>query len=225
MKSDRPAVLSPPEADPRTGPSGSLLPHHRTLKVIAGFYDERKVGDVGALGFRRSTDLLTLLDCLETFLKEGWLVPGESRFLDLGCADGRVNVLMSYLTRISAGIELDEWTLDEYEPLKQALEERLEQEGCLPPPANIRLFHGDSTAQEVHNALEKETGIAFEDYDLFYTYLIMHEEFSELIRRRARPGARFLVYGLSRIMPRYPGMRLLTDPRPLEGILAVYEKS
>lgn len=224
MKSDRPAALSPSEAAPPTGPSGSLLPHHRTLKTIAGFYDERKVGDVGALGFRRSTDLLTLLDCLETFLKEGWLVPGESRFLDLGCADGRVNVLMSYLTRVSAGIELDEWTLDEYEPLKQALEERLEQEGCLPPPANIRLFHGDSTAQEVHDTLEKETGIAFEDYDLFYTYLIMHEEFSELIRKRARPGARFMVYGLSHIMPRYPGMRLLTDPRPLGGILAVYEK-
>ncbi len=224
MKPDYPADLSISSMPPRSAPPESVLPHWRTLEAVARFYDERKVGNVGALGFRRSTDLLVLLQCLETLVQEGWLDPGKSRFLDLGCADGRVNVLMSYLTQVSAGIELDEWTLDEYAPLKQSLEARLQEEGRPPPPRNIHLLHGDSTAPDVHDALREATGLPFEDFDLFYTYLIMHEEFGELIRRRARSGARFLVYGLSSIMPRYPGMRLLTDPRPLEGILAVYEK-
>jgi len=200
------------------------VPQCRALEAVARFYDERKVGDVGALGFRRSTDLLTLLDCLPPLLARNLLIPGQSRFLDLGCADGRVNVFLSYLTRVSAGIELDDWTLDEYAPLRQTLDTRLASEGIPLPPRNIHLFHGDSTSQKVHRALKAETGFAFEEYDLFYTYLVMHEEFSQLIRERAKPGAIFMVYGLSRILPRYPGMRLITQPQPLQGILAVYQK-
>jgi hypothetical protein len=33
----------------------------KALLKVARFYDRRKVGDVGALGFRRSTDLQRLL--------------------------------------------------------------------------------------------------------------------------------------------------------------------
>ena len=88
----------------------------RTLEAVSEFFDHRKVGNVGPLGFRRSTDLKILLACLDRLLDEKILIPGKSRFMDLGCADGRVNLLLSYLTKLSVGIELDEWTLDEYGP-------------------------------------------------------------------------------------------------------------
>ena len=195
-----------------------------SLTRVARFYDQRKKGDGGPLGFRRSSDLLTLLTCLERLLAEGILKPAETRFLDLGCADGRVNVFLSYLVRWSVGVELDEWTLAECGPLKSELERRLRAEGLLCPPDNIRLFHGDSMDETVHRRIERETGFGLEDFDLFYTYLVMHQEFADLLARCARPGAVFMVYGLSGILPRYPGFRLLPDFSPLEGILAVYRK-
>jgi hypothetical protein len=42
--------------------------------------------------------------------------------------------------------------------------------------------------------------------------------------RKAKPGALFMVYGLEKIIPRLPGLRLLTPERPLEGIIALYRK-
>ncbi|NCO61339.1 hypothetical protein GW871_12995 [bacterium] len=195
----------------------------KTLGRVASFYDKRKVGETGALGFRRSSDLNILLDCVEVLLQEGLIIPGESRFLDLGCADGRVNVFFSYLVRLSVGIELDEWTAEEYEYLKGFLENELEVQGLPKLPTNISIFHGDSTGAEVYRSISKETGVEFEDFDLFYTYLVMHEEFAELIKARGRKGSVFLVYGVDRILPRYEGLRLL-PVSPLKGILAAYRK-
>ena len=74
------------------------------LQAVAGFYDRRKVGDVGFLGFRRSTDLTRLVACLDRLIEQEILIPGKSLFLDMGCADGRVNVLLSYLVKVSVGI-------------------------------------------------------------------------------------------------------------------------
>ena len=91
----------------------------KTLDRIAAFYDARKVGHVGPLGFRRSTALARFRSCLDKLIEKQVIVPGQTRFLDLGCADGRVNVFLSFLTRVSVGIELDEWTLDEFGPLKK----------------------------------------------------------------------------------------------------------
>ncbi|MBW1787235.1 MAG: hypothetical protein JRK53_11555 [Deltaproteobacteria bacterium] len=195
-----------------------------TLRHVAEFYDARKVGDVGPLGFRRSTDLMTLLKCLNRLIPEGVVRPGETRFLDLGCADGRVNVFLSYLVRISAGIELDEWTLDEYGSLKFELENELNQSGLPAPPANIYLFHGDSMDDRTHRQVLDETHTSLEAFDLFYTYLVMHDEFARLIQRHAKPGAVFMVYGLKKIMPAYDGLRLLDQLSPMEGILALYVK-
>lgn len=45
-----------------------------------------------------------------------------------------------------------------------------------------------------------------------------------LIGREAGKGALFMVYGLERILPRFGGLRLLTPIKPLEGILALYQK-
>ena len=197
----------------------------KTLFRVAKFYDQRKVGDVGPLGFRRSTDMMTIMACLERLLDEKIITPNETMFLDLGCADGRVNVFLSYLVRMSVGIELDEWTFDEYGPLKLQFEEALKQKGLLLPPENISIFHGDAMDERIHQAIKRETGVRFEDFDLFYTYLVMHEEFAELIEKKAKRGSVFIVYGLNKIMPTYNGFSLLKHISPMEGILAIYRKN
>lgn len=194
------------------------------LALVAGFYDRRKVGDAGPLGFRRSTDLGLLTACLPRLLEEGIVAPGGSRFLDLGAADGRVNVLMSYLARVSVGVELDEWTLDEHQSLFHEVSERLRAKRLPLPPRNLYLFQGDSTDPGVHEKILRETGLRFEDFDLFYTYLVMQEEFARMIVERARPGAVFMVYGLGPILPRFEGLKLLEPLSPLEGVLALYRK-
>ena len=196
----------------------------QTLLRIARFYDKRKVGDLGFLGFRRSSDLTRLVSCLSTLIHRGLLVPGSSSFLDMGCADGRVNVLLSYLATKSVGVELDEWTLDEYVGLRRELDRELSKEGHPLPPENIFLFHGDTMDPALHERIRQETGLGIEDFDLFYTYLTMHEEFAGLINGKARRGAVFMVYGLERIFPRFEGLRLLTPKEPLEGMIALYRK-
>ena len=196
----------------------------KSLAEIAGFYDRRKVGAVGPLGFRRSTDLMTLLACADRLISEEIIKPDETAFLDLGCADGRVNLFFSYLVKLSVGIELDEWTLEEYDPLRAELDSTLQQEGLLSPPVNIFLFHGDSTEKTTHDSIRRKTGTGIESFDIFYTYLIMHEEFAEILAEKAKKGSIFMVYGLNRILPRYPGFRLLQNLSPMEGILALYRK-
>lgn len=194
------------------------------MEAVARFCDGRQVGDVGALGFRRSSELCRVIPCLERLAADRILVPGKTRFLDMGCADGRVNLLLSYVTRLSVGIELDDWTLDDHSGLKQGLEAELSRLGLPPLPQNVRLFSGDSTDDRIHDTIEAETGTSFEAFDLFYTYLTMQDEFAELIARKARPGAVFAVYGLERILPRFQGFELLTPERSLYGILALYRK-
>lgn len=195
-----------------------------TLQRVARFYDDRKVGDVGPLGFRRSTDLKRLMGCLERLLAEGIIDPAQTRFLDLGCADGRVNVFLSYLVKYSIGIELDDWTLEEYDPLRSELDGILHREGRMVLPDNISLFHGDSMDRALHENIARETGVRFGDFDVYYTYLIMHEEFAELIAEKAKPGSVFMVYGLHKVLPRYPGLVHLEKFSPLEGVLGVYRK-
>jgi hypothetical protein len=201
--------------------------HERTMGAlarIARFYDRRKVGDTGFLGFRRSSDLTRLVACLSFLIEEKFLIPGVSSFLDMGCADGRVNVLLSYLTVKSVGVELDEWTLEEYSGLRDALDTVLVKEGHPLPPENIFLFNGDTMDPTLHERIRQKTGLKVEDFSLFYTYLTMQEEFAQFINRKARKGAVFMVYGLERIFPRFRGFRLLTPREPLEGILALYQK-
>jgi hypothetical protein len=195
----------------------------KTLFEVARFYDRKKVGDVGFLGFRRSTDLSKLAACLSTMIEQRLLVPEKTLFLDMGCADGRVNVLLSYVVQQSIGIELDEWTLEEYRALRSDLEAELKRCALPLPPDNIHLFHGDTMDGSLHDLVQRKTGVRFEHYDLFYTYLTMQEEFAALISQGAKRGAVFMVYGLEKILPRFDGLHLLTDT-PLQGILALYQK-
>ena len=76
----------------------------------------------------------------------------------------------------------------------------------------------------VHKDIYGQTGVRFDEIDLFYTYLTMQDEFGKLIARNAKSGAVFMVYGLSNVMPRLDGFRLLTNERSLKGILALYQK-
>ena len=166
-----------------------------------------------------------LAACLDQLINQKLLIQNESLLLDMGCADGRVNILLSYLVKHSVGIELDEWTLDEHTSLRKELEKYLANQSLLFPPNNITLFHGDSMDESVHERIQKQINIGFEDFDLFYTYLTMQDEFAGLIARKAKKGALFMVYGLDKVMPKYDGLQCLTGDKPLEGILALYRKS
>ena len=191
---------------------------------VADFFDSRKVGNIGPLGFRRSSDLDRLLAGIGALQNKNILCSSGLNFLDMGCGDGRVNILLSYIAGKSIGIELDEWTLDDYSPLRKELDKKLIEQ-CLPlPPDNIHLFEGDSLDPDLHGRVKSRTGVAIEDIDLFYTYLTLHEEIAELISQKAKSGAVFMVYGLEKIMPKYNGLELLTPDGPLEGIIAVYKK-
>jgi hypothetical protein len=194
------------------------------LEALAGFYDERLVGDVGPLGFRRTAELRKLNRCLPALIEEGMLVPGRSSFLDLGCGDGRVNVWMSYLARLSIGVELDEWTLEEHAGLTQELEALLQRRELRPPPPNVQLFHGDATEPETHEVVRRATGVALEEIDIFYTFSPAHEEFASLIAARGRPSCTFLVYAVNQIFPDYEGLERVEALCPLGDVLAVYRK-
>jgi hypothetical protein len=197
----------------------------KTLQTVAEFYDQRKVGHIGSMGFRRSSDLGRVKGAINQLIARSFLIPQKCLFLDMGCADGRINVLMSYLTAKSIGIELNEWIMDEYIPMKTELEEVLKAARLPLPPDNISLFLGDTLDDEIHKTIKNQTGMDFEEFDLFYTYLSMYEEFSELIVRKAKKGAIFMVYGLDKILPKINGLELLTPQKPLEGIIALYRKT
>jgi SAM-dependent methyltransferase len=196
----------------------------RELHAVADFYDQRLVGDLGPLGFRRTTELGRLLACMPALVAAGILDPGRLRFLDLGCGDGRVNVLMSYLAEVSVGVELEDWTLDEYASLREQLDASLESKRLCAVPPNIHLFCGDATDWTTHGAIRRATGIAFGEIDIFYTFLTAHEEFSTLIAAHGKPACTFLVYGMDRIFPRYEGLDFIESLSPLGGVLAVYRK-
>jgi hypothetical protein len=178
----------------------------------------------GYLGFRQSSDLTRLVACIEHLIQHSLLIPQQSLFLDMGCADGRVNVLLSYVVKQSVGIEVHDWILDEYAPLKKALEGALREHHLQRPPHNISLIHGDTLDAGIHEIMTERTGRTFEEFDLFYTYLTMYEEFAELIARKAKRGAVFMIYGLERVLPKLDGLQLLTPGELIQGIIALYQK-
>ena len=196
-----------------------------TLLKVAQFYDQRKVSHTGYLGFRQSSDLRRLVACIDHLIQDSLLILQQSLFLDMGCADGRVNVLLSYVVKQSVGIEVHDWILDEYAPLKKGLECALRKHHLQCPPHNISLLHGDTLDEAIHETIKERTGASFEEFDLFYTYLTMYEEFAELITQKAKRGAVFMIYGLERVLPKLNGLQLLTPGKLMEGIVALYQKT
>ncbi len=78
-----------------------------SLALIAAFFDGCRFGYEGLEGYRKSTDLYKFLSCIQELEVSGLIDSERTVFADLGCADGRVNILMSYFVRLSLGIEID----------------------------------------------------------------------------------------------------------------------
>ena len=196
----------------------------QTVATIADFYNCCKVGYVGHEGYRKSTDLVKFARCIDELLSLGFIDPNSTFFLDLGCADGRVNLLMSYFVKRSVGIEIDPEILAEYGQRKRELTLKLQHKDLLQPPDNISLFQGNSLEAATYQQIASAINVQFEEIDLFYTYITLHDLFGAKIAAEAKPKALYLVYGFSKILPRYQGLEILIPDVASEGIMALYGK-
>ena len=196
----------------------------KTVDLIARYYDGCKVGYVGHEGYRKSTDLVKFARCIEELLRLGHIDPNRSLFLDFGCADGRVNVLMSYFVKVSAGIEIDPEILAEYKPRKEELDRRLHRANLIQPSTNIALFPGNSLEAATYEGIESTINLRFDEIDIFYTYITLHDLFAAKIAAEAKPKALYLVYGFNKILPHYQGLELLIPDLASQGIVALYGK-
>ena len=196
----------------------------KTVDLIARYYDGCKVGYVGHEGYRKSTDLVKFARCIEELLRLGHIDPNRSLFLDFGCADGRVNVLMSYFVKVSAGIEIDPEILAEYKPRKEELDRRLHRANLIQPSNNIALFPGNSLEAATYEGIESTINLRFDEIDIFYTYITLHDLFAAKIAAEAKPKALYLVYGFNKILPHYQGLELLIPDLASQGIVALYGK-
>jgi len=194
----------------------------QTIELIARYYDGCKVGYVGHEGYRKSTDLVKFARCIDELLRLGLIDPNHTLFLDLGCADGRVNVLMSYFVKLSVGIEIDPEILAEYNPRKEELVHKLRRANLIQPIDNITLFRGNSLEAATYEQIESTVNIRFEEIDIFYTYITLHDLFAAKIAAEAKPKALYLVYGFNKILPRYQGLELLIPDLASQGIVALY---
>lgn len=196
----------------------------QTVDLIARYYDGCKVGYVGHEGYRKSTDLVKFARCIDELLRLGLIDPNHTLFLDLGCADGRVNVLMSYFVKLSVGIEIDPEILAEYNPRIEELVHKLRRTKLIQPTDNITLFRGNSLETATYEQIESTVNIRFEEIDIFYTYITLHDLFAAKIAAEAKPNALYLVYGFNKILPRYQGLELLIPDLASQGIVALYGK-
>ena len=196
----------------------------KTVEFISGYYDNCKVGYVGHEGYRKSTDLAKFGKCIDELVAHGYIEPQHTTFLDLGCADGRVNVLMSYFVKHSVGIEIDPEILAEYKPRKGELTHRLQSEHLLQIPDNISLFNGNSLEAATYDLIENSIGVRFDRIDLFYTYITLHDLFAAKIAEEGKQKALYLVYGFNRILPRYQGLEILIPDVASQGIVSLYGK-
>jgi len=196
-----------------------------TVRLVSSYFDACKVGCTGTKGFRKTTDLSHFSACIAHLKALGFLNPGSTRFVDLGCGDGRVNLLMSYFVKLSVGIEIDGEILAEFDQRKNELLPLLLREGGTPPPENLFLYHGSSLDPATFERVERDTGLRFEEVDLFYTYITLHDVFAELIAQRGRTGALYLVYGFNRVLPRYDSFELVVPDLGSRGIAALFRKT
>ncbi len=197
----------------------------KTIDLIAEYYNGHKVGYVGNEGYRKSTDLVKFGKCIDQLLDLGFIDSQRTTFLDLGCADGRVNVMMSYFVKRSVGIEIDPEILYEFGQRKNELTHRLQRLDLILPPDNISLLQGNSLDSAVYERINNSTGLRFVDIDLFYTYITLHDLFAEKIAREAKKGALYMVYGFSKILPCYQGLETLISDVASQGIVALYAKA
>ena len=195
-----------------------------TISLIINFYDSYKVGYEGFKGYRKSTDLEKLRRCIQELISLGFINERNTIFADLGCADGRVNVLLSYFVKKSIGIEIDSDILSEFAPRKKELLSKLQRKNLILPPDNTNLFQGNSLDPSTYQRIFKDIGISFADIDLFYTYITLHDLFAQKIANEGKSGALYLVYGFNKILPHYRGLNVLIPDLASKGIAVLYVK-
>jgi SAM-dependent methyltransferase len=207
-----------------TADSMDSLRLRKTVDFIARYYDHCKFGYVGHEGYRKSTDLVKFARCVDEMVGLGFIDPKRAFFLDFGCGDGRVNLLMSYFVKRSVGIEIDPEILAEYGQRKRELTLRLQNNNLMQPPDNIRLYQGNSLEAATYKEIESSINLRFEEIDLFYTYITLHDLFAAKIAEEAKTKALYLVYGFSKILPSYQGLEILIPDVAAQGIMALYGK-
>ena len=99
------------------------------LDAVAEHCDARLVGNRGNQGSGAPRRWAACSPCSSGSRDREISVPGHSRFLDMGCADGRVNLFLSGLAERSVGIEIDDFTLDDHVPLREGVEGALADRG------------------------------------------------------------------------------------------------
>ena len=196
----------------------------KTVDFIARYYGGCMVGYVGHEGYRKSTDLVKFARCIDELVRLDFIDPKRTHFLDLGCADGRVNVLMSYFVKLSVGIEIDPEILAEYHPRKEELGHKLRKENLIQPVDNITLFRGNSLEPTTYEKVESTINVRFDQIDVFYTYITLHDLFGAKIAAEGKAKALYLVYGFNKILPHYQGLELLISDLAAQGIVALYGK-
>ena len=72
--------------------------------------------------------------------------------------------------------------------------------------------------------MENKINVRFEQIDLFYTYITLHDLFGAKVAKEAKDKALYLVYGFSKILPRYQGLEILIPDVASQGIMALYGK-
>ena len=132
---------------------------------------------------------------------------------------------MSYFVKLSLGIEIDPEILAEYNPRKKELSQELRRAKLIQPINNITLFRGNSLESATFEQIESTLNVRFEEIDIFYTYITLHDLFGAKIAAEAKPKALYLVYGFNKILPRYRGLELLIPDLGSQGIVALYGKS
>ncbi len=197
----------------------------RALSTVAEFFDGNKTGVYGNQGEFKSTDLAALGRCLSLLHRNGMLDACKTVFLDLGCGDGRVAAYMAYWVQNALGIEIDEDMIIRFQYRYQRVLELLDASDLPAPPGGIHVIQGDALSEQTYARLQEECGQGFQDVDVFYTHFTLHDLYADLIAKRAKPGAVYLVYGLNEILPEYPGLHRVFPGRAVHGILGVYQKA
>jgi len=131
---------------------------------------------------------------------------------------------MSYFVKLSVGIEIDPEILAEYNPRIEELVHKLRRAKLIQPMGNITLFRGNSLGTATYEQIESTVNIRFEEIDIFYTYITLHDLFAAKIAAESKPKALYLVYGFNKILPRYQGLELLIPDLASQGIVALYGK-
>jgi hypothetical protein len=122
------------------------------------------------------------------------------------------------------GIEIDPEILAEYNPRKEEVGHKLRKANLIQPMDNITLFRGNSLEAATYEQIESTINLRFEEIDIFYTYITLHDLFGAKIAAEAKPKALYLVYGFNKILPRYQGLELLIPDLASQGIVALYGK-